>query len=97
MVACYRATSILGLHCNQGADFGLRTTQILKTGFFHVDPHPGNLAIDVDESVMKSLVSLEALQPTGDMSHVRKLVQFFLDNLLNQSPDQETTFAAYFL
>ncbi|KAK3184556.1 hypothetical protein Dsin_031842 [Dipteronia sinensis] len=25
--------------------------KILKTGFFHVDPHPGNLAVDVDESL----------------------------------------------
>lgn len=102
--------------------------QILKTGFFHADPHPGNLAIDTDQSliyydfgmmgeiksftrerlmdlfyaiyekdakkVMNSLVSLEALQPTGDMSSVRRSVQFFLDNSLNQSPDQETTLAA---
>ncbi|KAM7503784.1 hypothetical protein LguiB_002688 [Lonicera macranthoides] len=102
--------------------------QILKTGFFHADPHPGNLAIDVDESliyydfgmmgeiksftrerlldlfyavyekdakkVMKSLIDLEALQPTGDMSSVRRSVQFFLDNLLNQSPDQQQTLAA---
>ncbi|KAI3695358.1 hypothetical protein L1987_78354 [Smallanthus sonchifolius] len=102
--------------------------QILKTGFFHADPHPGNLAIDVDESliyydfgmmgeiksftrerlmdlfyavyendakkVMNSLISLEALQPTGEMSSVRRSIQFFLDNLLNQSPDQEQTLAA---
>ncbi|XP_071725997.1 protein ACTIVITY OF BC1 COMPLEX KINASE 7, chloroplastic [Rutidosis leptorrhynchoides] len=102
--------------------------QILKTGFFHADPHPGNLAIDVDESliyydfgmmgeikaftrerlmdlfyavyekdakkVMNNLISLEALQPTGDMSPVRRSIQYFLDNLLNQSPDQEQTLAA---
>ncbi|KAL8209113.1 hypothetical protein R6Q57_008525 [Mikania cordata] len=102
--------------------------QILKTGFFHADPHPGNLAIDVDESliyydfgmmgeiksftreklmdlfyavyendakkVMNSLISLEALQPTGDMSSVRRSIQFFLDNILNQTPDQEQTLAA---
>ncbi|EEF30171.1 Protein ABC1, mitochondrial precursor, putative [Ricinus communis] len=101
--------------------------QILKTGFFHADPHPGNLAVDVDESliyydfgmmgeiknftrerllelfyavyekdakkVMQSLIDLEALQPTGDLSSVRRSVQFFLDNLLSQTPDQQQTLA----
>ncbi|KAL6999878.1 Protein ACTIVITY OF BC1 COMPLEX KINASE 7, chloroplastic, variant 2 [Sarracenia purpurea var. burkii] len=102
--------------------------QILKTGFFHADPHPGNLAIDVDESliyydfgmmgeiksftrqrlldlfyavyekdakkVIRSLIDLGALQPTGDLSSVRRSVQFFLDNLLSQTPDQQQTLAA---
>ncbi|MBA0758117.1 hypothetical protein Gotri_021140 [Gossypium trilobum] len=114
---------VLGLHCYKGVDVG-----ILRTGFFHADPHPGNLAIDVDESiiyydfgmmgeiksftrerllelfyavyekdakkVMQSLIDLGALQPTGDLSSVRRSVQFFLDNLLDQRPDQDTTLAA---
>ncbi|KAJ6836082.1 protein ACTIVITY OF BC1 COMPLEX KINASE 7, chloroplastic [Iris pallida] len=101
--------------------------QILKTGFFHADPHPGNLAIDTDGSliyydfgmmgeiktftrerlldlfysiyekdvnkVVKCLIDLGALQPTGDLSSVRRSINFFLDNLLNQTPDQEQTFA----
>ncbi|KAK2632805.1 hypothetical protein EUGRSUZ_L01057 [Eucalyptus grandis] len=102
--------------------------QILKTGFFHADPHPGNLAIDMDEAliyydfgmmgeiksftrerllelfyavyekdakkVMQSLIDIGALQPTGDLSSVRRSVKFFLDNLLSQTPDQQQTFAA---
>ncbi|GMP66519.1 hypothetical protein CsSME_00026849 [Camellia sinensis var. sinensis] len=102
--------------------------QILKTGFFHADPHPGNLAIDVDESliyydfgmmgeiksftrerlldlfyavyekdakkVMRSLIDLGALQPTGDLASVRRSVQYFLDNLLSQRPDQQQTLSA---
>ncbi|XP_020234378.1 protein ACTIVITY OF BC1 COMPLEX KINASE 7, chloroplastic [Cajanus cajan] len=102
--------------------------QILRTGFFHADPHPGNLAIDVDEAiiyydfgmmgeiksftrerllelfyamyekdakkVMQCLIDLGALQPTGDLSSVRRSVQFFLNHLLSQTPDQEQTFSA---
>ncbi|KAL6561229.1 Protein ACTIVITY OF BC1 COMPLEX KINASE 7, chloroplastic [Orobanche minor] len=102
--------------------------QILKTGFYHADPHPGNLAIDGDEAliyydfgmmgeiksftrdrllelfyavyekdakkVMQSLVDLGALQPTGDMLPVRRSVQFFLDNLLTERPNQQQTFSA---
>ncbi|KAL4581448.1 hypothetical protein LXL04_017663 [Taraxacum kok-saghyz] len=102
--------------------------QILKTGFFHADPHPGNLAIDVDESliyydfgmmgevksltrdkifdlfyavyekdekkVMNSLISLGAIQPTGDMLAVRRSVKFFMENSLNQMPSQQTNLAA---
>ncbi|KAK7258324.1 hypothetical protein RIF29_23897 [Crotalaria pallida] len=102
--------------------------QILRTGFFHADPHPGNLAVDVDEAliyydfgmmgeiksftrerllelfyavyekdakkVMQCLIDLGALQPTGDLSSVRRSVQYFLDNLLSQTPDQQQTFSA---
>ncbi|AQK66300.1 Protein kinase superfamily protein [Zea mays] len=44
--------------------------------------------------VMKALIDMEALQPTGDLSPVRRSIQFFLDNLLSQTPDQQQTLAA---
>ena len=46
------------------------------------------------KKVMQNLIDLEALQPTGDLSSVRRSIQFFLDNLLSQSPDQQQTLAA---
>ncbi|TKY57519.1 disease resistance protein RPM1 [Spatholobus suberectus] len=44
--------------------------------------------------VMQRLIDLGALQPTGDLSSVRRSVQFFLDHLLSQAPDQQQTFSA---
>ncbi|KAL8518106.1 hypothetical protein ACS0TY_009405 [Phlomoides rotata] len=44
--------------------------------------------------VMKSLVDLGALQPTGDMSSVRRSVKFFLEKLLNERLTQQQTLSA---
>ncbi|XP_008813062.1 LOW QUALITY PROTEIN: protein ACTIVITY OF BC1 COMPLEX KINASE 7, chloroplastic-like [Phoenix dactylifera] len=101
--------------------------QILKIGYFHADPHPGNIAIDMDGSliyydfgmmgeiksftrerllelfyavyekdankVIRCLIDLETLEPTGDLSPVRRSIQFFLDKILIQTPDQQQTLA----
>ncbi|MCI15167.1 putative aarF domain-containing protein kinase chloroplastic-like, partial [Trifolium medium] len=44
--------------------------------------------------VIQCLIDLGALQPTGDLSAVRRSVQYFLDNLLSQTPDQQQTLSA---
>ncbi|KAL5974369.1 hypothetical protein ACLOJK_031033 [Asimina triloba] len=44
--------------------------------------------------VMQSLIDLGALQPTGDLSLVRRSIRIFLDNLLSQTPDQQQTLSA---
>ncbi|GBG75747.1 hypothetical protein CBR_g20993 [Chara braunii] len=105
-----------------------RPRKILRTGFFHADPHPGNLAVSDDglliyydfgmmgdirsvtkgklldmfyavyekdaSKVMAALIDLGALVPTADNLTVRRSIQFFLDNLMNQRPDEEATIAA---
>ncbi|XP_028554960.1 protein ACTIVITY OF BC1 COMPLEX KINASE 7, chloroplastic [Dendrobium catenatum] len=43
--------------------------------------------------VMRNLIEVEALKPTGDLSSVKRSIQYFLDNLLSQSPDQQQTLA----
>jgi len=46
------------------------------------------------QKIIQALIALGALLPTGDMGSVRRAVQYFLDNLMDQKPDQATTFSA---
>ncbi|KAH9793761.1 protein ACTIVITY OF BC1 COMPLEX KINASE 7 [Citrus sinensis] len=82
--------------------------QMLKTGFFHADPHPGNLAVDVDEALIyydfgmmgeitpltrDRLLELFFAVYERNAKKVKRFVQFFLDNLFSR-PDKEQTLAA---
>jgi predicted unusual protein kinase regulating ubiquinone biosynthesis (AarF/ABC1/UbiB family) len=119
-ISHYEAIEAAGLDRSTLAELGARAylEQILEGGFFHADPHPGNLAVSPDgalifydfgmmgqinanvrtglmetffgiaqkngERVMNSLISLGALQPTGDTGPVRRSIQYMLDNFMDK-------------
>lgn len=128
-ISHYDAIEAAGLDRKLLARLGAKAylQQLLNDGFFHADPHPGNIAVSADgalifydfgmmgqlqsnvkeklmqtlfgivskdgDRVVNSLIALGALVPTGDMSAVRRSVQFMLDNFMDK-PFEEQSVAA---
>ena len=125
-ISHYEAIEAAGLDRKLLAQLGAKAylQQILGGGFFHADPHPGNIAVNADgalifydfgmmgkiesnireglmdtlvgvaqknsDKVVNSLINLGALVPTGDMSSVRRSIQFMLDNFMDKPFEEQS-------
>ncbi|MBP0019034.1 MAG: AarF/ABC1/UbiB kinase family protein [Cyanobacteria bacterium SBLK] len=125
-ISHYEAIEAAGLDrkllARLGAEAYLR--QLLNDGFFHADPHPGNIAVATDgalifydfgmmgrikanvreglmetlfgiaeknaDRVISSLIELDALKPTGDLSPVRRSIQYMLDNFMDKPFEEQS-------
>lgn len=120
-ISHYEALEAAGLSRKTIAQLGAKAylQQLLNDGFFHADPHPGNMAVTPEgslifydfgmmgqiqvnvreklmqtmfgiaskdaEKIIRSLIDLGALLPTGDLSPVRRSIQYMLDNFMDKS------------
>ncbi|MEM7757987.1 MAG: AarF/ABC1/UbiB kinase family protein [Cyanobacteria bacterium P01_A01_bin.40] len=125
-ISHYEAIEAAGLDRKVLARLGAKAylQQILNGGFFHADPHPGNIAVNTDgalifydfgmmgqiesnireglmdtlvgvaqknsDKVVNSLINLGALVPTGDMTSVRRSIQFMLDNFMDKPFEEQS-------
>ena len=125
-ISHYEAIEAAGLDRKLLARLGAKAylQQILNGGFFHADPHPGNLAVNTDgalifydfgmmgqiennireglmdtlmgisqkngDMVVRSLINLGALVPTGDMTSVSRSIQFMLDNFMDKPFEEQS-------
>lgn len=125
-ISHYEAIEAAGLDRKILARLGARAylQQILHSGFFHADPHPGNIAVNPEgalifydfgmmgqiknnireklidtlfgiaqkdaDLVVKSLIEVGALVPTGDMTSVRRSIQFMLDNFMDKPFEEQS-------
>ncbi len=125
-ISHYEALEAAGLDRKLLARLGAKAYlhQLLDNGFFHADPHPGNIAVSPDGSlifydfgmmgqiksnireklmdtlfgiaqkngslVVDSLIELGALTPTGDLTPVRRSVQFMLDNFMDKPFEEQS-------
>jgi predicted unusual protein kinase regulating ubiquinone biosynthesis (AarF/ABC1/UbiB family) len=125
-ISHYDALEAAGLDRKNLAQLGAKAylQQLLNDGFFHADPHPGNLAVSPEgalifydfgmmgriktnvreklmstlmgitqknaDLIMQSLIDLGALQPIGDLSPVRRSIQFLLDNFMDKPFEEQS-------
>ena len=125
-ISHYEAIEAAGLDRALLARLGAKAYlhQLLNNGFFHADPHPGNLAASPDGAlifydfgmmgqiksnvreklmdtlfgvaqknsniVVDSLIELGALVPTGDLTPVRRSVQYMLDNFMDKPFEEQS-------
>ena len=125
-ISHYEALEAAGLDRKRLAQLGAKAYlyQLLNDGFFHADPHPGNLAVSPEGSlifydfgmmgeiktnireklmdtlfgiaqknsniVVDSLIELGALTPTGDMTPVRRSIQYMLDNFMDKPFEEQS-------
>lgn len=125
-ISHYEAIEAAGLDRKLLARLGAKAYlhQLLNNGFFHADPHPGNIAVSPDGSlifydfgmmgqiqsnireklmdtlfgiaqknsniVVESLIDLGALVPTGDMTPVRRSIQYMLDNFMDKPFEEQS-------
>jgi predicted unusual protein kinase regulating ubiquinone biosynthesis (AarF/ABC1/UbiB family) len=125
-ISHYEALEAAGLDRKILARLGAKAYlhQLLNNGFFHADPHPGNLAVSPEgalifydfgmmgeiktnirerlmdtlfgiaqknaDMVINSLIELGALVPTGDLSPVRRSVQYMLDNFMDKPFEEQS-------
>ena len=128
-ISHYEALEAAGIDRKLIAQLGAKAylRQLLNDGFFHADPHPGNIAVSADGSlifydfgmmgqiqsnvreglmetlygvaskdgqrIMDSLINLGALVPTGDMSPVRRSIQYMLDNFMDKPFEEQSVSA----
>ncbi|MBE9168116.1 AarF/ABC1/UbiB kinase family protein [Pleurocapsales cyanobacterium LEGE 06147] len=125
-ISRYEALEAAGLDRKLLAKLGAKAYlhQLLNDGFFHADPHPGNLAVSPEgalifydfgmmgeikanirerlmdtlfgiaqknaDIVVNSLIELGALVPTGDLTPVRRSVQYMLDNFMDKPFEEQS-------
>lgn len=125
-ISHYEAIEAAGLDRKLLARLGAKAylQQLLNSGFFHADPHPGNIAVSPEGSlifydfgmmgqiknnireklmdtlfgiaqknadlVVNSLIEVGALTPTGDLSPVRRSVQYMLDNFMDKPFEEQS-------